>query len=67
MKTRHLFQKENEERKANGLKPIMWVEFIRGTKPNRIGGKRKEPVGPKQIPRPPAVYDNKSPYDKYGV
>jgi hypothetical protein len=69
---KELFDRVNESRISRGVKPLSWPEFL-GKDPKEVNREKRkmqdyiEPDPPKTFQRPPAVYDNKSIYDKYGV
>lgn len=71
-KYKAVFERVNESRNRRGLVDLTWAEFIRKD-PKMIYREKirmqdyVEPDQRKKIQRPPAVYDNKSVYDKYGV
>jgi hypothetical protein len=67
-----LFDRVNESRKRRGDRPLSWPEFL-GKEPKSVYREKikmldhVEKDEPKKIQRPPAVYDNHSVREKYGL
>jgi hypothetical protein len=71
---RPLFDEINRARKSRGEKILTWKQFITKEDPTNMIKKYRQqfkdvipPDPPSKIVRPPAVYDNKSARDKYGL
>lgn len=72
-KYKQVFEKINLSRKERGLRALSWGEFLTMKEPKEVTTQKYKMLEQEQQPeqktfqRPPAVYDNKSVYDKYGI
>jgi hypothetical protein len=72
-KSKYEWRRQNNLRMERGENPLTWKEFVSENPENKGGHPMHKrlynfaPPPEKEILRPAAVYDNKSPYDKYGV
>lgn len=73
-KSKYAWRIQNEVRMGRGENPLTWKEFVSDNPDRKEGHPMKKrlynfpPETEKvEMKRPPAVYDNKSVYEKYGV